>query len=61
MAENDIITKEFAYKFAKIASFRNFLAHNYKKIDYLVIYYEVLNKLDEIKQYLELIEDFVDE
>ncbi|MEA3353648.1 MAG: DUF86 domain-containing protein, partial [Campylobacterota bacterium] len=36
LGENNIIPKEFAYNFAKIASFRNFLAHDYEKIDYLV-------------------------
>ncbi|MGB5793448.1 type VII toxin-antitoxin system HepT family RNase toxin [Poseidonibacter sp.] len=57
LGENDIIPKEFAYHFAKIASFRNFLAHDYEKIDYLVICDEVLDKLDEIDRYLKLIEE----
>ena len=57
LGENDIIPKEFAYHFAKIASFRNFLAHDYEKIDYLVICDEVLNKLDDIEKYLKLIEE----
>lgn len=56
LGENNIIPKEFAYNFAKIASFRNFLAHDYEKIDYLVICDEVLNKLDEIEQYLQYLE-----
>jgi uncharacterized protein YutE (UPF0331/DUF86 family) len=57
LGENNIIPKEFAYNFAKIASFRNFLAHDYEKIDYLVICGEVLDKLDDIEKYLQLIED----
>ncbi len=57
LGENDIIPKEFAYSFAKIASFRNFLAHDYEKIDYLVICDDALAKLDEIEIYLEYIED----
>ena len=61
LGENDIIPKEFAYNFAKIASFRNFLAHDYEKIDYLVICDEVLNKLDDISEYLQLIEDFLND
>lgn len=56
LGENNILPKEFAYHFAKIASFRNFLAHDYEKIDYLVICDEVLKKLDDIDEYLELIE-----
>ena len=59
LGENDIIPKEFAYHFAKIASFRNFLAHDYEKIDYLVICDEALDKLDDIDRYLKFIEDQV--
>ena len=55
LGESDILPREFAYNFAKIASFRNFLAHDYEKIDYLQICNEVLNKLDDIKQYLHYI------
>jgi len=56
LGENNILPKEFAYNFAKIASFRNFLAHDYEKIDYLVICDEVLSKLDDIERYLQLIQ-----
>ncbi|HHH19343.1 MAG TPA: DUF86 domain-containing protein [Campylobacterales bacterium] len=52
LGENDILPRDFAYRFAKIASFRNFLAHDYEKIDYLVICDDVLNKLEEIEEYL---------
>ena len=33
LGEIEILPKEFAYEFAKIAGFRNFLAHDYEKID----------------------------
>lgn len=56
LGENNILPREFAYHFAKMASFRNFLAHDYEKIDYLVICDEVLEKLDDIDEYLQLIE-----
>ena len=59
LGENDILPREFAYNFAKIAGFRNFLAHDYEKIDYLVICEEVLNKLDEIDEYLNYISKVV--
>lgn len=32
LGENGVLPKEFAYNFAKIASFRNFLAHDYEKL-----------------------------
>ena len=56
LGENGIIPREFAYHFARIASFRNFLAHDYEKIDYLIICDEALNKLDDIEEYLHHIE-----
>lgn len=56
LGENDILPRDFAYDFAKIASFRNFLAHDYEKIDYLVICEEALGKLEDIKAYLSYIE-----
>ncbi|MDD2566841.1 MAG: DUF86 domain-containing protein [Thiovulaceae bacterium] len=59
LGENGILPKEFAYSFAKIASFRNFLAHDYEKVDYLVICDEVLQKLDDIENYLQHIEKVV--
>jgi len=59
LGENGIIPKEFAYNFAKIASFRNFLAHDYEKIDYLVICEETLNKLNDIEEYLKYIEKYL--
>jgi len=52
LGEYDIIPKEFAYEFAKIASFRNFLAHDYEKIDKAIICNEILDKLPQIEQYL---------
>jgi uncharacterized protein YutE (UPF0331/DUF86 family) len=52
LGEYNIIPKEFAYNFAKIASFRNFLAHDYEKIDHLIICEEALEKLSDIKMYL---------
>ena len=55
LGENGLLPREFAYNFAKIASFRNFLAHDYEKIDYLVICEDVLAKLDEIREYLDYV------
>ncbi len=57
LGEYGIIPKEFAYDFAKIASFRNFLAHDYEKIDKMLICDEILAKLPQIKEYLSYIEE----
>jgi len=52
LGEKKVLPRKFAYEFAKIASFRNFLAHDYEGVDYLVICDEVLDKLEDIKKYL---------
>lgn len=56
LGEYGIIPREFAYDFAKISSFRNFLAHDYEKIDKRIICEEALAKLDDIYGYLNYIE-----
>jgi uncharacterized protein YutE (UPF0331/DUF86 family) len=47
-----ILDGEFAYRFASIAGFRNFLAHDYEKIDQEVICGQIMNTLDDVDQYL---------
>ena len=56
LGEYKIIPKEFAYDFAKIASFRNFLAHDYEKIDTLIICEDALDRLGQIREYLDYLE-----
>jgi len=57
LGEHGIIPPNFAYNFAKIASFRNFLAHHYERVDYREICESTLEKLDEIRLYLQYIKD----
>jgi len=57
LGEYNIIPADFAYDFAKIASFRNFLAHHYERIDYKEICENTLNKLNDIRQYLHYIKE----
>lgn len=57
LGENKIIPPDFAYEFSKIASFRNLLAHDYEKIDYLKICREAFSKLDEISRYIDYIKE----
>ena len=56
LGEAGIIPPDFSYEFAKVAAFRNFLAHDYEKIDYLRICGEALKKLDDISSYIGHIE-----
>ncbi len=52
LGENKILEPAFAYDFAKIAGFRNFLAHDYEKVDAKVVCKNVLSKVEDIKEYL---------
>jgi uncharacterized protein YutE (UPF0331/DUF86 family) len=52
LGENNVIQPEFAYEFAKLAAFRNFLAHDYDRIDYLAICNDVLGRMSEVTEYL---------
>ncbi len=56
LGENGILEPAFAYEFAKIAGFRNFLAHDYEKIEAKVVCKNVLSKIEEVKIYLVQIE-----
>ncbi len=56
LGENNLIDPEFAFEFAKIAGFRNFVAHDYEKIDKDFICKVILPKMTEVKEYLKQIE-----
>lgn len=55
LGESGILDPAFAYKFSKIAGFRNFLAHDYERIDPVFICQDVLARLEEIEQFLDSI------
>lgn len=52
LGDSHILDSVFAYRFASIAGFRNFLAHDYEKIDQEVICGQIMNSLDDVDQYL---------
>lgn len=56
LGEAGVLDREFAYSFAAIAGFRNFLAHDYEKIESGIICNEVLGKLDDVRHFLDQIE-----
>ena len=57
LGEARILDVEFACSFAKIAGIRNFLAHDYEIVDAQVICNEILPQVNEVKEYLEQLED----
>ena len=52
LGENGILKPQFAFNFAKIAGFRNFLSHDYEKIDPEHICKNILSQLDDIDDFL---------
>ena len=56
LGEAGILPEAFAYEFARIAGFRNFLAHDYEKINYEELCAIMLKKLTEVKAYLEYVQ-----
>ena len=56
LGENKILENSFAFEFAKIAGFRNFLAHDYEKIDAVFICDEIMVKLDDVDSFVKQIE-----
>lgn len=57
LGENKILEPSFAYKFARIAGFRNFLAHDYERIVAEIICKEAMSKLEEVDSFIEQIEN----
>jgi uncharacterized protein YutE (UPF0331/DUF86 family) len=55
LGENKIIDPDFAYRFASIAGFRNFLAHDYEKIDQEIICGQIVNSIVDVDMFLEYI------
>jgi uncharacterized protein YutE (UPF0331/DUF86 family) len=52
LGDRGLIPPEFAYTFAGIASFRNFLAHDYERVDAGKICREILGMMPEVRTYL---------
>ena len=60
LGESGVLDADFAYSFAKIAGFRNFLAHDYETIDSGVICTKVLSSLTDIRKYIRQIQKSCD-
>ncbi len=60
LGEQGILDRAFAYSFSGIAGFRNFLAHDYDRINCAQICETMINKLDEVERFLKQIERIVD-
>ncbi|PKN29514.1 MAG: DUF86 domain-containing protein [Deltaproteobacteria bacterium HGW-Deltaproteobacteria-21] len=56
LGESGILQPDFAFEFSKIAGFRNFLAHDYERIDPQFVCDQILSRLADVDVFLESIE-----
>ncbi|MDO8436393.1 MAG: DUF86 domain-containing protein [bacterium] len=56
LEEEKIISIELRERMVKLAGFRNFIAHDYEKINYDIVYDVLQNKLQDIEKFLSQIE-----
>lgn len=59
LGEAGILDEEFAYDFAKIAGFRNFLAHDYEKINKAMICDSLDEKMTDVQSFISQLEKVV--
>lgn len=58
LGDAGVLTPTFAYSFSTIAGFRNFLAHDYEQVEAKLICHEVLDKLDDVRMFIQQISDY---
>ncbi len=56
LGDNRILEPEFAYSFARIAGFRNLLAHDYERVDGERICKGLLNSLQDVEYFVQQIQ-----
>lgn len=59
LGEEKIITPSLAEKMAKMAGFRNFIAHDYENINYDIVYDVLQNKLSDIEEFLKEVKKYL--
>ncbi|MBU2545011.1 DUF86 domain-containing protein [Patescibacteria group bacterium] len=55
--ENDIISLELSQELIKMVGFRNIIAHDYKKLDFDIVYKVLQNKLKDIEKFIKIIKE----
>lgn len=55
LGDAGILESDFAQTFARIAGFRNFLAHDYDSIDSSIICNQILDSMSDIQTYIQQI------
>lgn len=59
LGEAGILPNKFAFEFARMAGFRNILAHEYENTDYSIIVDAINNKIADFYKFIEFIEKLV--
>lgn len=55
--EQNIISDELTEKMIKMVGFRNFIAHDYEKINYDIVYNVLQNRLADIEEFLKAVKN----
>ncbi|MBI2487564.1 MAG: DUF86 domain-containing protein [Deltaproteobacteria bacterium] len=59
LAEENVIKTEMKDKMTKLVGFRNVLTHEYEELNYEILYDILRNKLQDIKDFIEISERFL--
>ena len=59
LEEEKIISIKLREKMVKMVGFRNFIAHDYSKIDYDKVHYVLQNKLGDIEEFIKQIKKLI--
>lgn len=54
--EEEFISKELSEKLVAMTKFRNIVAHDYEKIDFGILYDALKNRLDDIGEFIKVVE-----
>ena len=55
LEEEKVIDQKLTEQLTNMVGFRNIIAHDYEKLDYEIVYDVLLNKLEDIKKFKEII------
>ena len=59
LGDAGVLDANFAYSFARIAGFRNFLAHDYEQVQAQVICTDILGQLSDVEEFLHQIKKVI--
>lgn len=59
LLENNIIDEKLKDSLSNMAGFRNILVHDYMRLDRAIVYNILLNNLEDIEQFIEVVVEYI--